>query len=205
MEKTAKDLVNEFQHETGIRPLNKSLQRCVDFADVVLKMEEDAKKAAPTATNCMAYASMAEPGHTISHATFYNDKDLNAMMEWYLSKRKTAKPKTDKSNGSDEVNRLKIKNQKLEKQLKTLVKRVQAEDTLNWDLKRTKDEAIRSHLLCERMETYLKSRGLDREIDMVVTEEQINEYRRNYLNKPFVDIMTGEVLEDINSLDVDEQ
>ena len=202
MGKTEQDIVNLFVVETGKKPSGTSLKNCLDFAAVILTMEKDADKASPSTRHCLDYASRAQTGKTISHQTFYNDKILNEMLNWYLGRSKKRKIPAKKA---DEVTVLQNIIKKKDKQIKNLVRDAQVMDSLLCELKAAKDKEIENYILLQRALDLLSKKGLDHYLDMRVSQDEIGAYYNNSMSSLLRDYGSAEQLEQSIEVEIDEQ
>lgn len=167
------DLVKQFSEETGLCPQGTSLKNCMDFAIVIMTMEKDSKMSRPTVRNCQRYAEgKVSQSHKISHGTFYNDKFLNAMMNWYIEKRNAGKEVNDDPKT---VKNLTEKVRKRDKQIKALLATQQSFDSVSAALGKAAANAVRNNILFKRAMSLLKNLGKDFEIDMFVSPEEVHD------------------------------
>lgn len=185
MGKSAVDIVNYFLADSGLSLEGTSLKNCLDFAEIILKMEDDVKHAQPSVSNCLAYAeNKVDKERRISHGTFYNDVNLNAMLNWYVSGKKEGKSVADNPRV---VKKLEETIRKQKKQIEGLIVSQQSFDSISADYHRAQMNALRNRILFRRAMAVLKSLGKDSEIDLNVSPSE--------LGIPFVNTETGEILE----------
>lgn len=203
MGRTAQDIVKAFIEETGMRPTGADLRKCMDFAAVLLKMQEDAKKATLTVRHCQEYAEKrAEEGRRITHQTFYNNEFLKAMMDWAIAGDKKGKDLARKPN---EVKALEEKVQRQKNKIKGLVLRMQDVDTLINELRSSKMNEIKYSIQLNRILDYLRMHGLDRLIPLTVSNEEILARFPAHLFDSVTFVESGEHLVQDSEHDVDEQ
>lgn len=205
MGKTAQDIVNAFIDETGARPKGRDLSMCLNFAAVILQMDEDAKNATPSVRHYQDYAeNRADEDHRISHQTFYNNEILKSMMNWALAGKKKGKDLTGKSK-SNEVKVLTDQVRRLKKQVKSLVSQRQEVDPLINELKFAKINEIKSSILLNRILDFLRMRGLDGLIPLTVSDDEIMAQCPTHLFESVTDIESDNDLVQVLEQNVDEQ
>ena len=179
--------------DSGLSLEGTSLTNCLDFANIILQMEDDVKHALPSVGNCLCYAeSKVEKERRISHGTFYNDEKLKAMLHWYVSGKKEGKSVADNPRV---VKALEETIRKLKKQIQGLILHQQSFDSISADYHRAQMNALRNRILFRRAMAVLKSMGKDHEVDMNVSPSELGAMSSSFLNCPLVDTETGEVLE----------
>ena len=199
MGRKAEDILRNFEEETGLNPKGTSRTNCLDLARILLGMDEEAKLLTLTARHIQRYAEKrAEDGHTISHGTFYNDPNLNAMQNWAIEKSKQGNNIKDKPKN---VRALEDRIRRQEKQIKDLVAQIQYTDSLKYELKESRINETKNYILLTRMLNFLQNKGLDGFVDMYVTTEEIG--ARICFKE--VDAETEDILEQHLSRGIDEQ
>lgn len=203
MGKTAQDLVKAFIEATGLHPKGGDLRKCMDFATVILKMQEDAKNATLSVRHCQEYAEKrAEEGHRITHQTLYNNDYLKAMMDWAITGGKKGK---DLARKPSEVKVLEDQVKRLKKQVKGLVSQRLEVDTLINELRSSKMNEITYSIQLNRILDFLRIRGLDRLIPLTVSRDEILAKYPTHLLEIITDKETGEILVQDSEQNVDEQ
>ena len=171
MGKGAVDIVRHFVQETGVSLSQSSYNNCLNFAVAILQMEKDTKSAEPSVRNCLRYSeTKVSDENRISHGTFYNDKSLNAMMNWYLAKSKVGQ---DVKDNPKRIKELEDSVRKKDRQIKGLLVQQQHLDSINAKAIKAEQNAIRNRILFLRAMSVLKSLGKDHEVDMNVSAEEI--------------------------------
>ena len=203
MGKTAQDLVKAFIEETGVLPKGSNLRKCMDFAAVILNMQEDAKNATLSVRHCQEYAEKrAEEGHRITHQTLYNNAYLKAMMNWAIAGEKKGKTLVRKSS---EVKALEEQIKRQKKRIKGLVLKTQEVDTLINELRSSKLNEIKYSIQLNRILDFLKIRGLDKLVPLAVSEEEILARFPTHLHERIDDTESGNVLVQVTEHNIDEQ
>lgn len=189
--------------ETGLHPEGASYRFCLDFASILIMMEDEAKKASISVRHCLNYAeSKAEEGHTISHATFYNDEILNAMLHWATDKAKSGKVLGDNPKS---VKKLEEQVQKLKHQMQSLVKKAQQVDYLIIDLQEAKESEMRNWILLNRAFNLLQVNGLLPQLNQVVSDEEImSNIHSSHLYYAETEVISSSLEQDSRS-NIDEQ
>ena len=205
MGKTAHEIVRQFTRETGLALDPKGGEDCMRFAEILLGMFRDREKLTVTTRHCLDYAESVETGR-ISHATFYNNKVLKAMLDWAVSAygREASAPE----EGTTEAERPERAPKDLTEMEKTLrekdreITRLNKKnDAMGDDILRLNDlenenqdlrvRFAKSDILLERAKVILTRFNLSNMLDMTITPEQLVEHMKN--QNIDIDQNTGEI------------
>ncbi len=203
MGKSATEIVENFMKETGRDLMGSSQKNCLKFAEAILKMEEDEKLLRPSLRNCQRYSeNKVSSDSRISHATFQNDKNLHAMAEWYIEKKKVGR-KTNEN--PDHVKSLEDSVRRMKKQIKGLTAGQQNFDSISARYHKVQLSAIKNRILFQRAMEVLKSLGHDNEVNMVVDASEIGIMSPELASYLPIDPDTGEILVQQSDENIDEQ
>ena len=203
MGKNTEEIVQQFMYETGVELSGTSLKNCLKFGEAILEREEDEKLLRPSLRNCQRYSEeRVAPQFRISHATFQNDKNLHAMAEWFINKKKVGK---DVKENPDDVKGLKETIRRQKNQIRGLIAGQQNFDDISAKYYKSQISAIRNRILFQRAMNVLKALGHDADVNQNVSAAEIGVMAPELLKFLPYDPNTGEILGQQNDENIDEQ